>query len=105
MQRRTYAGGLVSLDDAAPPEPPASPVLSPSGGGLLPESRPLVYGDPTCTLVYPNRICKQYHTCRKFMIQRTERQYTGPILVVHMLVLTSNTLLGYADEGGVPVTQ
>ena len=64
MQRSTYAGCLVPLDDAAPPEPPASPVLSQSGGGLLPESRPLVYGDPTGTLVYPNRVCKQYHTRR-----------------------------------------
>ena len=52
MQQNTYVGCLVPLDDAAPPEAPASPVLPPSGGGPLPESCPLVYGDPTDSVVY-----------------------------------------------------
>ena len=52
MQQNTYVGCLVPLDDAAPPESPASPVLPPSGGGPLPESCPLVYGDPTDSVVY-----------------------------------------------------
>ena len=35
----------------------------------------------------------------KFMIYMMERQYTGPILIFHMIGLTSNTLLGYTNEG------
>mgnify|MGYP005671063401 CR=1 FL=1 len=45
MQRNTYDGCLVSLDDAAPPVHPGSLVSAlHSGGGLLPESRHLVLG-------------------------------------------------------------